>query len=111
MKFYYVYILKCSDGSYYTGVTSRLEERIKEHEDGRNKTAYTYFRRPIVLVFYEAFMDVEQAIYFEKKIKRWSRSKKEALVSGDFDRLQVLSTCKNKTHYKNKLKDGGVDEG
>jgi putative endonuclease len=103
MKFYYVYILKCSDGSFYTGVTSRLDERVNEHQDGKDKTAYTFFRRPIVLVFYEAFMEIEQAIYFEKKIKRWSRAKKEALVLGNFDRLPLLSECKNMTHHKYKF--------
>ena len=100
MKFYYVYILKCADGSYYTGITSRLQERMDEHREGQDKKAYTYFRRPVVLVFYEAFTEVEQAITFEKKIKRWSRRKKEALINKDWNKLVIYS--KNYTQYRDK---------
>jgi putative endonuclease len=52
--------------------------------------------------FHQEFNDVLQAIYFEKKIKGWTRAKKEALISGDFDMLQILSECRNATHYKYK---------
>ena len=52
------------------------------------------------LEFYQEFNDVLQAIYFEKKIKGWTRAKKQALIKGDFDMLQMLSECRNSTHYK-----------
>lgn len=55
MKTYYVYILKCSDKSYYTGITSNLENRIFEHQAGKHIESYTYKRRPIELVFYTEF--------------------------------------------------------
>ena len=104
MCFYYVYILKCSDGSYYTGITNDIEKRFNEHNYGKNKNCYTYKRRPLEIVFQETFNDVLQAIYFEKKIKKWTRSKKDALIHGDFDMLQILSECRNATHHKYKGK-------
>jgi len=100
MYFYYVYILKCSDKSYYTGITNDLDKRFKEHQSGYKKDSYTYKRRSLSLEFYQEFNDVIQAIYFEKKIKGWTRAKKQALINGDFDMLQVLSECRNATHYK-----------
>ena len=102
MYFYYVYILKCSDGSYYTGITNDIEKRFSEHQSGLKKESYTFKRRPLLLKFYQEFNDVIQAIYFEKKIKGWSRAKKEALINGNFDILQMLSECRNATHYKYK---------
>ena len=67
MKLYYVYIVKCSDNSYYTGVTNDLESRINEHNDGLNPESYTYKRRPVELVFHYEFNDINQAIDFENK--------------------------------------------
>jgi putative endonuclease len=79
MKYYYVYILKCSDSSYYTGLTNNIERRFQEHQSGENSTSYTFKKRPVELVFCEEFLDVNQAISFEKQIKGWSRKKKEAI--------------------------------
>jgi len=100
MQTYYVYILKCSDNSFYTGITNNIERRLLEHDKGLNKNCYTYKRRPLELQFYQDFNDVLQAIYFEKKIKGWTRAKKKALINGDWDMLQILSECRNATHYK-----------
>lgn len=91
MKVYNVYILKCSDGSYYTGVTNNLERRLSEHNSGDNRSAYTFFRRPIQLVFFAEFSDVEIAIEAEKQLKKWSKAKKEALIDNKFDLLVELS--------------------
>ena len=104
MKFYYVYILKCSDNSYYTGITSRIEERINEHNAGKYSNAYTFNKRPVELVWCQEFIEPNQAIYFEKKIKKWSKSKKEALIHDNFDILPLLAECKNETHSKNFTK-------
>ncbi len=101
MKFYFVYILKCNDDSLYVGVTSDIEGRVMEHNSGKYPEAYTHSRRPIVLVFCQEFTDPNQAIEYEKKIKKWSREKKQALIDGNYDRLQNLSGCRNATHYKN----------
>ncbi|RAJ13215.1 GIY-YIG nuclease family protein [Olleya aquimaris] len=100
MYFYYVYILKCSDNSYYTGITNNLDQRIKEHQFGKHTNCYTFKRRPLKLEFYQEFNNVLQAIYFEKKIKGWTRAKKLALITNDADMLQILSECRNATHFK-----------
>jgi putative endonuclease len=89
---YSVYILLCSDGSYYTGVTNNLARRVQEHESGANTTCYTFRKRPIKLVYQCEFHFVEQAIAYEKQIKGWSRKKKEALISGDIDLLSKISS-------------------
>ncbi|MFH1428440.1 MAG: GIY-YIG nuclease family protein [Candidatus Margulisiibacteriota bacterium] len=95
MKTYYVYILKCSDGSYYTGVTNNYEKRFVEHQEGIDKKCYTYNKRPLELVFYQEFNDINLAINKEKQVKGWSRKKKEALIKGEYDKLIELS--KNKS--------------
>ena len=94
---FFVYILKCSDGKLYSGFTNNLERRFNEHQSGVNKTAFTYRRRPVELIFHQEFNDVFQAKYFEKRIKKWSVSKKIALANGDFDKLKLLSICQNDT--------------
>lgn len=91
MIFYYVYILKCSDNSYYTGITNDLSRRVNEHNDGINLSCYTYIRRPVQLVFSSEFTDVTLAILFEKQVKGWSRKKKEAVINGEWHLLPDLS--------------------
>ncbi|MES2426754.1 MAG: GIY-YIG nuclease family protein [Bacteroidota bacterium] len=95
MKQYYVYILLCSDNSYYTGVTNDLDRRVIEHETGESNTSYTFKRRPLKLVFCELFSDVNQAIAFKKQVKGWRRAKKEALINGDWDSLPELARTAN----------------
>jgi len=87
MKQSYVYILKCSDKTYYTGVTSNLEQRLFRHETGYYPDCYTFKRRPLELVFYCEFTDITMAFEKEKQIKKWSKAKKEALINGDHDAL------------------------
>jgi len=91
MKSYFVYILECSDQSYYTGVTNEIERRVAEHQNGLNPKCYTYRRRPVALKFIEQFNDVNQMIVREKQIKGWTRKKKEALMAHNFDELVELS--------------------
>jgi putative endonuclease len=105
MKFYYVYILKCNDNSLYVGITSDIERRVLEHNAGKYSEAYTHSRRPVELVFYQDFMEPNQAIEFEKKIKKWSRAKKQCLIDDNYDKLQKLSECRNVTHCSNILND------
>ncbi|WP_179353017.1 GIY-YIG nuclease family protein [Winogradskyella vidalii] len=94
MKQSYVYILKCSDDSYYTGITSNLTQRLNEHQTGKHKDSYMYNRRPLELVFYAEFTDINLAIQTEKQIKKWSRAKKEALINEEFDKLPNLAKKK-----------------
>ena len=91
---YHVYILKCSDNSYYTGVTGNLAKRFSQHESGYNKESYTHSRRPVELVFSAGFTDIDFAIKAEKQIKKWSRKKKEALINEEFELLPGLSKKK-----------------
>lgn len=102
MKTYYIYILKCADGKLYTGFTNDLERRMIEHQEGKTKTSFTHERRPVELIFHQEFNDVDQAIYFEKKIKKWSAKKKLALANGEYDMLKILAECRNATHHKYK---------
>lgn len=94
MKQSYVYILKCSDKSYYTGVSSNLESRMFKHNIGFYPKCYTYGRRPLELVFYCEFTDINLAIETEKQIKKWSRAKKEALINENFEALINLAKKK-----------------
>ena len=94
MKLSYVYILKCSDKSYYTGVTSNLTKRLFDHTSGRYIGSYTYNRRPVELVYHAEFTDIRIAIEFEKKIKKWSKAKKEALINEEYEKLPNLSKKK-----------------
>ncbi len=98
MKLYYVYILLCSDGLTYTGITNDMARRMMEHENGLNSSSFTFKRRPVRLIFQQEFKEAVQAISFEKKIKKWSSKKKLALASGEFDLLQILAECRNATH-------------
>ncbi len=100
MNEYYVYILQCSDRSYYTGVTNDYEERVAAHKRGNDSSAYTFSRRPIKLVYMATFSDIHEAISWEKRVKRWTRKKKEALTRGDFEMLPCLSlNAKRKRIY------------
>ena len=91
MKRYYVYMVECSDGSYYIGITNYLERRIGPHNFGWDPKAYTHERRPVRLVYSEDFANVDQAIQWEKQIKRWTHAKKVALASGDWKTVHSLA--------------------
>ncbi|WKZ61243.1 MAG: GIY-YIG nuclease family protein [Cyclobacteriaceae bacterium] len=93
---YFVYIVECSDGLYYTGVTNNLDRRIWEHNEGIDPKSFTYNRRPVLLKYYEYFSDINQAISWEKQLKGWSRKKKEALFDRDWDKLKILAKGKKR---------------
>ena len=87
----FLYILRCSDGSFYIGTTrSALEIRIAQHNAGA-LGGYTATRRPVALVFSQWFDKITDAIENERKLKKWSRAKKEAFVRGDFVALRQLA--------------------
>lgn len=77
----YTYILKCRDGTYYTGWTNNLDQRIKAHNQGKG-AKYTRARRPVELAYYEVFSTKEEAMRREAQIKRMARKEKEKLVMG-----------------------------
>jgi len=93
---YFVYILECSDGTYYTGVTNNLQRRLSEYETGTSEDSYTFSRRPIHLKWGGSFTRVEQAIEKEKQLKKWSKAKKLALINEDWERVQNLTRKKFK---------------
>jgi putative endonuclease len=97
----YVYMLKCKDGSYYVGVTSDIDRRVREHNEGIHPEAYTFKRRPVELVYQEFYHDAISAIEAEKQLKGWSRKKKEALIAKNWERLHELAKCKNETSHEN----------
>ncbi len=86
---YYVYILKCSDGSYYVGSTTDLDRRLWEHQNGLYK-GYTSSRLPVELVFSSDFPTEHEAFVFERQVKGWSRAKKQALIRGDWEGIHAV---------------------
>jgi putative endonuclease len=89
----WVYILRCADGSFYVGMTrgENLEQRISEHQMRLSPSAYTASRLPVTLVYSEYFELIADAIFAERRIKGWSRAKKEALIRGDWPNVQALA--------------------
>lgn len=86
----YMYILQCSDGSYYTGSTTNLELRLAQHQAGEGAN-HTKKRLPVKLVYFEEYNRIDQAFYREKQIQGWSRIKKEALIHGKPELLPQLA--------------------
>lgn len=82
----YTYILKCKDGTYYTGWTNNLEKRLKDHNEGRG-AKYTKARLPVSLIYYEEFQTKEDAMRREYAIKHMTRSEKEELIKAHSERL------------------------
>jgi len=99
---YAVYILKCSDGTYYTGLTKDLDARVREHEAGAHSDSYTYSRRPVKLVWSEITESYQEAFGWEHRIKGWSRAKKEALIRGDIEGIHDVVKAERKRREKNK---------
>src|SRR2546423_14931675 len=86
----WVYILRCADGSYYTGHTMNLEKRLTEHQAGEGGE-WTRHRLPVELVFSQEMPDTDQAFVVERQIKGRSRAKKEALIAENWDMLRWLA--------------------
>jgi putative endonuclease len=86
----YMYILECSNGSYYTGSTINLERRIQQHQSGEGAN-HTKKYLPVRLIYFEEFKRIDEAFFREKQVQNWSRKKKEALINGELDKLISLS--------------------
>lgn len=108
-----MYILKCSDESYYTGSTNDLERRLAQHQSGEGSN-HTKKHQPVELVYYEEFDRIDEAYYREKQVQGWSRKKKEALIANKPEDLHLLAECKNETHYSNwwlrRAENAGIKE-
>jgi len=88
---FWVYILRCADGSYYTGHTDNLESRLGQHSAGVIPSCYTFKRRPVEMMFSQEFTTREEVLASEQQIKGWSRKKKEALIRGDWVEVSRLA--------------------
>jgi putative endonuclease len=97
----WLYILKCADGSYYTGSTTNLSLRVAQHQAGEGST-FTRCRLPLELVYAQEFQSEHEAFLRERQVKGWSRAKKQALIRGDFERLVELSKSRSSSQ-----RDGG----
>jgi putative endonuclease len=91
VRTFYVYMLRCIDGTFYTGVTNNIERRYYEHSTGHDPTCYTHSRRPLRLVYAAEFQYIDRAINFEKQLKGWSHKKKRAFVERDWPLLKRLA--------------------
>ncbi len=110
----YVYILRCADGSYYVGKYQgdRIEWRVADHNNGVYPNAYTAKRRPVTLVWSTWFGRYDEAVLFERRLKGWSRAKKEALMRGDEAALKSLSKRRSRFHHPEEPeRNGGVTRG
>ena len=100
--FHYVYILRCKDGQFFTGITTDLKKEILNHQNGINRKSYTYNRRPITLEWFQVFTDRNLAEEVKRKLKGWSGQKKKAFLENNIEQMQNLAECRNATHYKYK---------
>jgi putative endonuclease len=89
----FVYMLRCADGSLYIGTATGVDlaGRIAQHQSGARPEAYTFTRRPVELIWSEHFPTITDAIAVERKLKGWSRAKKQALAAGDWGSVQLLA--------------------
>ncbi len=95
----WLYILRCADGSYYTGTTrASLEARMAQHNGG-HFGGYTSKRLPVALAFSQPFDRITDAIAAERQVKGWTRAKKEALIAGNLELLPELA--RRKTGFAN----------
>lgn len=101
---YAVYILRCSDGTYYTGLTKELNGRVHEHQIGSHPEAYTFSRRPVKLVWSVVTESYQEAFQWEHRIKGWNRAKKEALIRGDIDGIHEIVKSERKQREQNRKK-------
>ncbi len=101
-----IYILRCADGSYYSGLTKQeIEARLWEHDQGVYD-GYTKKRRPVELVFTETYDRLLDAIARERQIKGWSRAKKEALIALNYQLLPAISRNRQlNARKRNKVND------
>jgi predicted GIY-YIG superfamily endonuclease len=90
MMAFHAYLLRCNDGSYYAGHTDDLEQRMAQHRTGA-LGGYTAKRRPVVLVWSDSFQTRDDAFAVERKLKGWSRAKKQALIAGDWQMISQLA--------------------
>ena len=103
---FWAYMLHCADGRYYVGHTDSLERRMAQHEHG-GFCDFTARRRPVALIWSETFATRDEALAAERRIKGWSRAKKDALVRGDWAGLHELAQARG-ARPSTSLRTNGV---
>lgn len=103
----FMYILRCSDGSYYTGSTKYLDKRLEQHQNGKGSN-HTRKRLPVKLLYYEQYNRIDTAFYREKQVQGWSRAKKEALMRGELDALPGLSIAYRDKDILTSIDNNGI---
>ncbi|HSV40208.1 MAG TPA: GIY-YIG nuclease family protein [Nocardioidaceae bacterium] len=103
----WVYILECSDGSFYVGSTVNLENRIAQHNRGEG-ARYTARRRPVELAWAAELDRIDEAFTLEKQIQNWSRAKRQALIEGRFADLPGLAE-KHGISWRMRQRERGSD--
>jgi putative endonuclease len=96
----YLYILECSDGTYYTGSTIDLHKRLWQHKNGLGAN-HTKKRLPVKLVYLEVYERIVNAYFREKQIQGWTHAKKQALIKKNYDEIHKLAECQNVSHFLN----------
>ena len=103
---FWAYILKCSDGRFYAGHTDDLERRVAQHQSGR-ASDFTARRQPVELVWSQDFATRLEALEAERRIKGWSRAKKEAMIAGEWQRLHELAVARGARASTSLSTNGG----
>jgi predicted GIY-YIG superfamily endonuclease len=106
---FWTYLLRCSDGRYYTGHTEDLNVRLGQHQQGYFRTCWTYRRRPVELVWCEAFPARDEALAAEQMVGGWSRAKKEALIRGDWATVSHFARPPQK-RFSTSLETNGIEK-
>ena len=109
----WMYILECSDGSYYVGSTRDLGGRVWEHNEGLG-AKYTARRRPVKVVYAAEFASVGEAYEREKQLQGWGRSKRKALIDGDYAALPELARkhferCRTHSRFRPDQRGGETE--
>jgi predicted GIY-YIG superfamily endonuclease len=105
---FWVYLLRCGDGSFYAGHTDDLEARIAAHICGKG-CDYTARRQPVSFAWTQDFPSRLEALAAERQIKGWSRAKKEAMIAGDWGRVSQLA-CSSGTRPSTSSGRAGRNE-
>jgi predicted GIY-YIG superfamily endonuclease len=109
---FWAYLLRCGDGSFYAGHTDNLESRIAQHASGKG-CDYTARRQPVSFAWAQDFPSRLEALEAERRIKGWSRAKKEALIAGDWALLSQLARSRDarpSTSSGRTVKESGASE-
>ncbi len=95
MQEWYLYLIRCRDGSLYTGITIDIERRFAEHQSGKG-SKYLRGRCPLTLVFKEKVGSKNQALAVENKIKKLTKAQKEEVIKDETRLDKIISACLNK---------------